>query len=210
MDRRAALKNMGLSAGYIAITPAMISLLQSCKNEYVINWTPEILSLDEAKALDRIVDLIIPETDIPGAKALNVPMLIDKYVNQVASVEEAGFFKIGAGILLKELGVSEEKSVDDIPVETYDALLTTYLKASKEKQGEYGKQMAGIASPEDMKSIPEAVTFNFLTAIRGLSIYAYKNTEYVGKEVLPYLPVPGEQIGCAPLETLTGGKAWAL
>ena len=210
MDRRAALKNIGISAGFIAVTPTFISLLQSCTNEYAITWIPELLSLEEAKALDRIVDLIIPETDIPGAKALNVPMLIDKYASQVASPEEAQFFKAGAGIMLKELGVTEEKPIDDISAETHDALLAKYLKQPKEKQREYREQMAQITSPEDFEAMPEVITFNFLAAVRDISIYAYKNTEYVGEKVLAYLPVPGEQKGCAPLEDLTGGKAWSL
>lgn len=207
MDRRAALKNIGLSAGYIAVTPTLISLLQSCKNKYAIDWVPEFLTVDEAKALDQIVDLIIPETDIPGAKALNVPMLVDKYANYIASAEESQFFKYGAAAVLKELGVGEAKPVDDVSLEAYDALLAKYLKAPKEKQREYGEKMA---DPGGMESNPEAVVFNFLTSVRGLVIYAYKNTEYVGENVLAYLPVPGEQIGCAPLETLTGGKAWSL
>ncbi|MEM9686088.1 MAG: gluconate 2-dehydrogenase subunit 3 family protein [Bacteroidota bacterium] len=207
MDRRAALKNIGLSAGYIAVTPTFISLLHSCKNKYVIDWTPELLTMDEAKALDQIVDLIIPETAIPGAKTLNIPMLIDKYANHVASTEDSQFFKYGASAVLKELGIGEAKSIDDVPLEAYDALLTKYLKAPKEKQREYREKMG---DSEGMESNPEAVVFNFLTAIRGLVIYAYKNTEYVGENVLAYLPVPGEQIGCAPLETLTGGKSWSL
>ena len=197
MDRRSALKNIGISAGYIAVTPTLISVLQSCKNEYKINWIPEVLSLDEAKALDQIVDLIIPETDIPGAKALNITMFIDRYAGKVASAEDAAFFKSGAGFVLEELGVDDKKPVDDIKTEAYDALLAKYLKAPKEKQQEYREQQEG------------AEVFNFLAAIRDISIYAYKNTEYVGENVLAYLPVPGEQIGCAPLETLTQGKAWA-
>ncbi|MCB0374873.1 MAG: gluconate 2-dehydrogenase subunit 3 family protein [Sinomicrobium sp.] len=210
MDRRAALKHIGLSAGFIAVTPTLISLLQSCKNEYVINWTPELLSLEEAKAVDQLVDLIIPETDIPGAKALNVPMFIDKYASQIAKVEDAQFFKAGAGITLKELGAGEEKPVDDIPVETYDALLTKYLKQPKEKQQKYREQMART-SPEDFGTMPqEVIVFNFLAAVRNISVYAYRNTEYVGENVLSYLPVPGSQIGCAPLKELTGGKSWSL
>ncbi|MEJ2163444.1 MAG: gluconate 2-dehydrogenase subunit 3 family protein, partial [Robiginitalea sp.] len=39
---------------------------------------------------------------------------------------------------------------------------------------------------------------------------AYKTTEYIGEEILAYLPVPGEYIGCGDLDELTGGKAWSL
>lgn len=212
MDRRAALRNIGLSAGFIAVTPTLISLMQSCsKKEYMMDWTPELLTADEAKALDQIVDLIIPETDIPGAKALHVPMLIDKYATHVASAEEAGMFKTGAGMILVELGVNEDKPVDEVTTEAYDALLAKYLKLPKEKQMEYRNQMYAPEALENPESIPqEVIVFNFLASIRDLTILGYKSTEYIGENVLAYQPVPGEQIGCAPVNTLTGGKAWSL
>ena len=82
MNRREALKNIGLSAGYIAATPTLLSILQSCTAEIKLNWIPELLSEDEAKVLDQLVDLIIPETEIPGAKSLNVAMFVEKICAQ--------------------------------------------------------------------------------------------------------------------------------
>jgi len=42
-----------------------------------------------------------------------------------------------------------------------------------------------------------------------MTISAYKGSEYIGENVLAYLPVPGEYIACDDLQTLTGGKAWS-
>ncbi|WP_027391997.1 MULTISPECIES: gluconate 2-dehydrogenase subunit 3 family protein [Aquimarina] len=212
MNRREALKNIGLSAGYIAATPTILSLLQSCQKEYVLDWTPELLSIDEGKALEQIVDLILPETDIPGAKSLHVPMFIDKFINQgVEEAEEAQMFKYGAGVILDELGVNEEKNVDDVTVEEYDALLAKYLKISKEKRKEYWEEMAMIKTPEDLEKVSkEAISFTFLSSVRDLSIYGFKTSKEIAENVLNYLPVPGEYIGCDSVENLTGGKDWAL
>ena len=211
MKRREALRHIGLSAGYIAATPALFSLLQSCESKYTIDWTPEFLSMEEAKVTDQLVNLIIPETDTPGARALNIPVFIDKYFSTVISEEEGQFFKYGMGVLIEEVGVSETNPADKISEKEYDAFLAKHLKISKEKQIEYGEQMGEVASPEDLAAVPrEVIVFNMLSAIRGLSVYAYKNTEYVGENVLAYLPVPGSQVGCDSLETLTGGKAWSL
>lgn len=211
MNRRQAIKNIGLSAGYIAATPAILSVLQSCTAEIKLNWVPELLSEDEAKVLDQLVDLIIPETDIPGAKSLNVGMFIDKYMSQVAEEEETGMFKNVAGIVLAELGISEEKPVKKVKVEEYDALLAKYLKSSKEQQEAYEEEMQQIKSPEDFENVSKnAKIFSFLSAVRGLSIWGFKASEEIGENVLAYAPVPGEQIGCESLEKLTGGKAWSL
>lgn len=211
MNRRQALKNIGLSAGYIAATPTILSILQSCTAEIKLNWIPELLSEDEAKVLDQLVDLIIPETDVPGAKSLNVTMFVEKYMNEVAKEEEAQMFKKTAGIVLSEMDVSEEKPVKKIKVEEYDALLAKYLKSSKEQQEAYEEEMKQMQSPEDFENISkDAKIFLYLTAVRDLSIWGFKTSEEIGENVLAYLPVPGEQIGCDSLEKLTGGKAWSL
>ncbi|GAA4278338.1 gluconate 2-dehydrogenase subunit 3 family protein [Aquimarina mytili] len=211
MNRREALKNIGLSAGYIATTPAIISILQSCTSEIKLNWVPELLSEDEAKVLDQLVDLIIPETDIPGAKSLNVAMFTEKYMSQVAKEEEASMFKKIAGIVLNELGVNEDKPVKKIKIEEYDALLAKYLKSSKEQQKAYQEEMEHMKSPDDFDAISkDAKIFLFLSAIRDLSIWGFKTSKEIGENVLAYAPVPGQQIGCDSLEKLTGGKAWSL
>ncbi len=211
MNRREALKNIGLSAGYIAATPGILSILQSCTSDIKLTWIPELLSEDEAKVLVQIVDLIIPETDTPGAKALNVPMFIDKYISNVAKEEEAKIFKEAAGYVTKALGINDEKPVRKIKTETYDAFLTKYLRSSKEQQEAYEKEMQQIQAPKDLENVSnEAVIFNYLAVVRSLSIWGFKTSEHIGENVLAYLPVPGEQIGCDSVENLTQGKAWSL
>ncbi|WP_219010727.1 gluconate 2-dehydrogenase subunit 3 family protein [Aquimarina litoralis] len=212
MNRRQALRNIGLSAGYIAATPTLFSLLQSCKKEYVLDWTPELLSVDEGKALENIIDLILPETDIPGAKSLHIPMFVDKFINRgIEEPEEAQMFKYGAGVIMKELGVSEEKSIDDVTTEEYDALLAKYLKLPKEQRKAYWEEFSDIESPEDLENVSqEALSFIFLSSVRDLSILGFKKSKEIAENVLNYLPVPGEYIGCDSVQNLTGGKDWAL
>ncbi len=56
----------------------------------------------------------------------------------------------------------------------------------------------------------ETSRFAFANNLRGLTIWGYKTSEYVGEEVMAYLPIPGEYIACADTQELTGGKAWSL
>ena len=65
-------------------------------------------------------------------------------------------------------------------------------------------------SVKNESSISDEVTnYVALSNIRGLCIFAYKSTEYIGEEVLVYRPVPGKQEGCIDLSE-TGGKAYSL
>lgn len=190
MNRRNALKNMGMAMGYVVATPTVLSILQSCKREVELAWAPAFFSAEEAKMIEGLAGLIIPKTETPGAKELNIPMFIDSYINEVSSVEEGEHAKIMATATLKELGGA------DASVEEYDALLSKYLKANDEEIKGYN---------EDEKLVSE-----FVTQIRSMSVWGFRTSEYIGENVMAYDPIPGVNIGCGSLDELTGGKAWSL
>lgn len=212
MNRRQALKNLGYSTGFLVATPTLLSLLQSCAKEEQLAWQPELLSQDEAKMLTKVVDLIIPETEnIPGAKKLNVPMFIEKYLVTMAEEEQINMFKEASGIVLTDWGVGEDKSESKVTDEEYHTLLSKYLKASKNERESYMLEIQKYTSPEEMKNMPnELKMYLYLTSVRDLAIFGFKTNEEIGENVLAYDPVPGEQIGCETTEKLTQGKAWSL
>lgn len=211
MNRRQMLTNLGLVGGYIAVTPTVLSLLQSCTKEKNLSWTPEFLSVQEAQVLEILVDKIIPETDTPGAKTLGIPQFIDTYMQQVVAEEEALMFKKAAGRLLLKLGIENGKEVADITEEEFEMLLSENLKADTVTLESYHEALESVQTPDDFDNLSEEATiFGFISAVRGLTIFGFKNTEAIGENVLAYLPVPGGQIGCIPVAEATGGKAWSL
>ena len=87
MKRRAALKNLGLATGFFAITPSVVSLLQSCTSNAEA-WVPELFTEEQGRVLTKLVDIILPKTEsLPSANELNVPQFIDKYYQQVLDNE---------------------------------------------------------------------------------------------------------------------------
>jgi hypothetical protein len=56
----------------------------------------------------------------------------------------------------------------------------------------------------------DVACYAFAGNVRNMAIWAYKSSQYIGEEVLAYLPIPGEYIGCGDVNELTGGKAWSL
>lgn len=189
MNRRNALKNMGKAMGYAVATPTILSILQSCKQEVSITWVPEFFSLDEAKMVEGFADLIIPKTDIPGAKELNVAKFIDMYANEVISIDEGKEIKSKAATTLIELGGA------DVSTDKYDALLAKYLKATDSEKDAFN---------EEEKSVSE-----FVNQVKGMTVWGFKTSEEIGENVMAYDPIPGAYIGCESLEELTGGKAWS-
>ena len=215
MDRRKALKNMGLALGYTVATPTLISIVQSCKNDAAITWTPDFLSPTEGSMLTQLVDIILPKTDTPSASEVQVHIFIDRFADQVMKKEQQDLFKMTMGKFLdKALQDSGKKEIADLGPEHLEPVLSAALKISKEDEANKFKVInaytESVKAGETASLDDEVSRFAFANNLRGLTILAYKSSEYVGENVLSYLPVPGEYIACGDLQELTGGKAWSL
>ena len=215
MDRRKALKNMGLAIGYTVATPTLIGIMQSCKGEPVMEWTPDFFTKEQGSVLTKLVDIILPKTDTPSASEVQVNIFIDRFINEVADKEQQDFTKMAMGRFLeKATKAAGKENAIDLSVEDLEKTLAATLKITKEDEV---KNMDAITTyNEAMAKGQEALlddsvaSHAFANNLRGMTIMGYKTSEFVGEEVLAYLPVPGEYIGCGDLQELTGGKAWSL
>src|SRR5690606_20922888 len=101
---------------------------------------------------------------------------------------------------MQELGISNEPLDPEQPItlktEDFDAILSKYLRISKEQRLAYIKD--------------EHLVFMTLLKIRDQSVWAYKTSKEIGTKVLVYDPIPGRQKGCISVEEATGGRSWAL
>ena len=135
MDRRRVLKNMGLSLGYMVATPTLLSIVQSCKNEPAITWTPDFLTQSEGSVLTKLVDIILPKTDTLSASEVQVDIFIDKFANEVMEKNQQDLFKMSMGKFLdKALADSGKVKADDLTAEDLEPVVASSLKYSKEDQ----------------------------------------------------------------------------
>ena len=216
MKRRSALKNMGMAMGLTVATPTVLSLLQSCQQETGPDWTPVFFSPEEGAVLIQVVDLILPKTDIPSASEVGVHSFLDLYMAEVSAPEEQALIKSGlAAFINQALSDSGKESAGDLTSEDLEPVLAAAL-VKREPDDEaaiyeaLGAYMEAQAKGEDATLDDAVGTYLIANNLREASIWAFKNSEYIGEEVLAYLPVPGEYIGCGDLNELTGGKAWSI
>lgn len=215
MDRRKALKNMGLAMGYTVATPTLIGIMQSCKGEQVMEWAPDFFSKEQGAVLTKLVDIILPKTDTPSASEVQVNLFIDRFINEVADKEQQDFTKMAMGRFLEKAtkAAGKEKAMD-LGSEDLEKTLASTLKITKEQEEKNNEAIEAyyMVLKEGKEAIldDEVACYAYASNLRGLTIMGYKTSEYVGEEVLAYLPVPGEYIGCGDLQELTGGKAWSL
>jgi hypothetical protein len=217
MERRSALKNMGMVFGYAVATPTLLGLVQSCKEKAPFaEWVPSYFDKDKGYALAQMVDVILPKTDTPSATEVNVHVFIDEFAKSVLPEEQQSFMNVLMDKFMgKILADSGKDTLADIEGLDFEAALTKYLaKRSDEDEEAHGKAigeymeatMAGKAAELN----EDVACYEFAGNIRGMATWAYKTSEYVGEEVLAYLPLPGEYIACADVDELTQGKAWSL
>ena len=216
MERRVALKNMGLAFGYTVAAPTLLGIVQSCTNKKVLDWTPDFFTKDEGTVLHTLVDIILPKTDTPSATEVNVHLFIDKFANEVLPKEQQDFLKTSMGHFMdKALAAADKETVADLDEKDLEPVLATYLK-KRTDEDEEAHQKAVDAYLESMEKNgsgtldPEIACYSFATSLRDFSIMSYRTSEYVGEQVLAYLPVPGEYIACEDVDALTGGKSWSL
>ncbi|TMM58736.1 gluconate 2-dehydrogenase subunit 3 family protein [Maribacter algarum] len=215
MDRRKALKNMGLAMGYTVATPTLVSIMQSCKSETVMEWTPDFFTKDQGTVLTKLVDIILPKTDTPSASEVQVNLFIDRFINEVVDEEQQGFIKMITGRFMeKAVKDAGEEKVSDVSVEALEKTLASALKVSKEDESKNGEAVQAYmtAMAEGKKAVLDdnVASHAFASNLRNMTIMGYKTSEYIGEKVLNYLPVPGKYVACGDVQELSGGKAWSL
>lgn len=195
MLRRDALKGLGLSFGYAVATPSILSLLQSCKTEPEV-WVPKTLTIAEGMVVKNLIDLILPKTEeTPGAIDVNIPEFLDLYVSKVYDQEQTSEFLNGISCIMEELPIVDS-NVTNLKTEDYNTLLSKYLRINKEQR---------VLFEEEKNTV-----FIGLMDLRNFTVWAYKTSEQIGKNVLVYDPIPGRYQGCISVEEATGGKQWSL
>ncbi|MEO9511045.1 MAG: gluconate 2-dehydrogenase subunit 3 family protein [Flavobacteriaceae bacterium] len=216
MERRVALKNMGLAFGYAVATPTLLGIVQSCNSKKVLDWTPDFFTKDEGTVIHTLVDILLPKTDTPSATEVNVHAFIDKFANEVLPKEHQDFLKMGMSTFVdKVLTLAQKETMSELDEEDLEPVFATYLK----KRTDGVEEAHGKAIEAYFKAVEESggaqlddeiSCHSFANSLRDFSIWSYKTSEYVGEEVLAYLPIPGEYIACEDEQELTQGRVWSL
>ena len=191
MDRRKALRNIGKGIGTIIVTPSIVGIFQRCQSSKTFNLT--FFKSEDFNLISRLMEIIIPKTNIPGAIELKLPEFVDNYIDAVWDKKSKE--NINKSLMLfKDVAKTKfgQKPTRDLTFDELDKLLDKFLKS------------------KDINSDEEKIAASFTTDLRNLTINAFRTNEYIGENILAYQPVPGRNVGCVDLDEATGGKAWSL
>lgn len=186
MDRRSVLKTVSILLGGAMSAGTVSAVMSGCKADTSSDWTPQILSKDQAEMLAEVADIILPATDTPGAKELLVHRFMDKVIAECLSKDEQN------AIL---------KGLESINAASVKASGKDFVKASPEDR-------LAVLSSFDKESATNTGERHFFYHIKDLAITGYFSTEIGQTKALQHIAVPGRYEGCIPLAEAGEGRAW--
>lgn len=197
MNRRKALQKTASLAGATALTPSLLSLLQSCQSNPTLDWTPAILNMDQARLVSTLVDTLLPKTATPGALELQVDRFIDLVIAKV-------FDAPGQQGILAQLDAFNDKckqAKGNLFADLSNEDRVELLRKEERDSPKYNGKIWGTA-------VGEQEPVGVYRTLKSLALWGYFSSEAIGKNVLSYDPIPGAYLGCIPLEDV--GNTWSL
>ncbi|WP_421937835.1 gluconate 2-dehydrogenase subunit 3 family protein [Phenylobacterium sp.] len=180
MDRRLVLGG-GLVLGSLAFTAGPVT--PAIAAPAPLAWTPRALSLQQAQVLDAAAELIIPETDTPGARRAGVPQFVDRALADYYPPPERQRIARGLDQLDADARAAHGAGFAALNTEQQTAILNRHDAAE------------AAAGPGFFATLRDMVTTGYFTSEPGATL------------ALRYDPVPGEYRACVPLSEI--GRAWA-
>mgnify|MGYP003151109339 FL=1 len=193
MNRRELLKMIAAATGTAFVSAnAMAYVTLPMKT---INQTA--FSKDDVAFFNEVGEVIIPRTDTPGAKDVNVGYMMAVMVTDCYTPAQQAAFKEGIA------------SIKALAKSTYgkDFLLLntderTRLLASLNDEADVFNRKAKVANDDAEKPMPHGFTL-----IKQLTLFTFFTSKEGANKVLRYVAIPGRYDGEMPYKK--GDRAWA-
>jgi len=174
MERRLFIKQVLIMGGGIAMLPSCMR--DSGKSSIALDNLD--VSLEQEKLLAEVSETIIPATDTPGAKELNLHLFVLKMLDDLYEKEDQKLFMKGLGDFADSAKDKYSKSFQELAVPQ--------------------KQEFLLAIEQD-KQAPPAIA-KFYEIMKGRTIGGYLNSKYVMTNLIKWELVPGRYNGYFPVK----------
>jgi hypothetical protein len=168
INRRQALRTLGTVAVGVATSPGWVESLTAVSRQHadagtaqaaaaVPDWKPKILTTHQNEAVIMLTELIIPETDTPGAKATLVNRFVDAVLADASSGDRESFVRGLAWIDERSRALFEKDFVSAASADQTALLTRLSAEGNPEKEA--------------------AIGLEFFEAIKSMTINGYYTTE---------------------------------
>jgi Gluconate 2-dehydrogenase subunit 3 len=194
MQRRDVLKMLASGAVLPVFSSPLAAFFREAQAQTGPGYQLRTLNPHQNATVVVMTDLIIPETDTPGAKGARVNEFIDVILTEWATPEERANFLQGlAGVDKQSQELFGKDYVDATPVQQ-----VTLLRALDD----YAAAERGQKPEKHGNTVPEFDTQlkgNFYDIFRGITLHGYYTSEIGFTKELKLQIIPGAQHGCEKL-----------
>jgi gluconate 2-dehydrogenase gamma chain len=186
LTRRTAIKNaVALLGG--TLTATQLGLLSDSFAAIAEDAPPRFLSHEQFAMLSRIADLIIPETDTPGALGVGVPHFIDMMLADWASPQRQARYVAG---------------LDDIDKRARDSGTSNFSASTTEQQ-------IVLLRALDKEFFAEDPRDPFFGELKKMVLFAYYSSEAGATVELRFQRIPGDYLPCVPMADDSHAWFWS-
>lgn len=191
MQRRDVLKMLATGAVLPVFSSPMAALFREAQAQTGPGYKLRTLNAHQNATVVTMTDLIIPETDTPGAKAARVNEFIDVILTEWATPEERQNFLNGlAGVDKTSNELYGKDFVDSSPLQQVTLLRAMDDYSASERANK--PQKHGNTVPE----LDAQLKGNFYDVFRGITLHGYYTSEIGFTQELKLQIIPGAQHGC--------------
>ena len=160
--------------------PLVAGVLNGCQpGPSAESWTPATLSAEQSELVAQLSEMIIPETDTPGARAAQVNRFVDLLLTDWYPAEERQRFMTG---------------LNDVNQRALRRFGASFLECTEEEQMHIMTALAGEMASAGVEKKP------FFAMMKEMTMIGYYTSEIGHNQELNYRLVPGRYDGCVPLE----------
>ncbi|MGA2428217.1 MAG: gluconate 2-dehydrogenase subunit 3 family protein [Candidatus Acidiferrum sp.] len=195
MQRRELLRLLAAGAALPVLSPSLLAHFQEAQAQVGSSYKLRTLSPQQNALVVTMVDLIIPVTDTPGAKAARVNEFIDVILTDWATASERQAFLDGLASVDKKSNELYGKNFVDASVVQQTTLLRsmddTAMAAHRARSVRHGNTI-----PVDRD---KQLQGSFWDVFKGITIHGYYTSEIGFTQEENLQIIPGAYHGCVPL-----------
>ena len=176
LTRRVAIKKAVALVGG-TLTATQLGLLSDSIAAIAEDASPRFLNRGQFTSLSRIADLIIPETDTPGALGVGAPRFIDMMLADWASPQRQARYVAG---------------LDDIDKRAREFGVSSFSASST-------KQQMTLLRALDKEAFAAGSATPFFRELKKMVLFAYYSSEVGATVELSFQRIPGDYLPCVPM-----------
>ncbi len=177
MNRRKAIQQTAYLLGGAVSASVIAGVMSGCQPKGAPDWTPQFLTPEQAKTMEAIAEIILPETDTLGAKSLHLTEFIDLMLKDVFSGYEQLQFTKGLTKLEEECQFFTGGNFLSASLKDREKFLVLHEDKGLELQRQTGEKP-------------------FISKVKELVLVGYFTSEYAITELMNYNPIPQKFEGC--------------